>query len=137
MHLNTIYKTHLGMYLNTFCLFVHNWCQPTSYKRAATIQGALWPQRHSGLRPLVREALVVVVFHFALGKRNGVDPPSSPPYGSPPTPCRRETLRPISLRFSFSNAKSDSHMESCIRKSHELSANVLQFNQLIHSRPIL
>ncbi|KAB7496221.1 PHD finger protein 20-like protein 1 [Armadillidium nasatum] len=36
-------------------------------------------------------------------------------------------------RFSFSTSKPNTKLESCIRRGHELSANVLQLSEIIHS----
>ena len=41
---------------------------PPLPQKTATSQAVVWPHgRHPGRRPLMSEAMVVVVFHFALG----------------------------------------------------------------------
>ncbi|XP_068218788.1 PHD finger protein 20-like protein 1 isoform X2 [Palaemon carinicauda] len=36
-------------------------------------------------------------------------------------------------RFSFSRTRGDARLESCVRRGHELTANVLQLSQVLHS----
>lgn len=37
------------------------------------------------------------------------------------------------FRFSFSSSRGDLRLEACVRRGHELTANVQQLSQILHS----